>query len=131
MSIKIVKIIATICIALFVFMGVYIFALPEGAQYQMMPVFTIINPYQTGAWIMGIGFLVTCLWGKGRTSLVLGIVLLACYLITAFVSLVGLMVITSGLDLLWYLHPILIVIACIAAVCRRKKANEIVYNKTS
>lgn len=111
MSIKIVKIIATICIALFVFMGVYIFALPEGAQYQMMPVFTIINPYQTGAWIMGIGFLVTCLWGKGRTSLVLGIVLLACYLITAFVSLVGLMVITSGLDLLWYLHPILIVIA--------------------
>ena len=131
MSIKIVKIIATICIALFVFMGVYIFALPEGAQDQMMPVFTIINPYQTGAWIMGIGFLVTCLWGKGRTSLVLGIVLLACYLITAFVSLVGLMVITSGLDLLWYLHPILIVITCIAAVCRRKKANEIFYNKTS
>ena len=128
---KAVKMIDAICIALFVFMGVYIFALPEGAQDQMMPVFTIINPYQTGAWIMGIGFLVTCLWGKGRTSQVLGIVLLACYLITAFVSLVGLMVITSGLDLLWYLHPILIVIACIAAVCRRKKANEIFYNKTS
>ena len=87
MTMKAVKMIDAICIALFVFMGVYIFALPEGAQDQMMPVFTIINPYQTGAWIMGIGFLVTCLWGKGRTSLVLGIVLLACYLITAFVSL--------------------------------------------
>ena len=51
---------------------------------------------------MGIGFLVTCLWGKGRAGLVLGIVLLVCYLITAFVSLVGLMVVTTGLDLLWY-----------------------------
>ncbi len=126
-----VKVIDAICIILFVFMGIYIFALPEGAQDQIMPVFTIINPYQTGAWIMGIGFLVTCLWGKSRTGLVLGIVLLACYLITAFVSLVGLMVITSGLDLLWYLHPILIVISCIAAIYRRKKANEIFNNKTT
>ena len=131
MSMKAVKVIDIICIVIFVLMGVYIFALPEATQNLLLPVFTIINPYKTGAWIMGIGFLVTCLWGKGRTSLVLGIVLLACYLITAFVSLVGLMVITSGLDLLWYLHPILIVIACIAAVCRRKKANEIFYNKTS
>ena len=131
MSMKAVKVIDIICIVIFVIMGVYIFALPEATQEFLLPVFTIINPYKTGAWIMGIGFLVTCLWGKGRTSLVLGIVLLACYLITAFVSLVGLMVITSGLDLLWYLHPILIVIACIAAVCRRKKANEIFYNKTS
>lgn len=118
-----VKVIDAICIILFVFMGIYIFALPEGAQDQIMPVFTIINPYQTGAWIMGIGFLVTCLWGKSRTGLVLGIVLLACYLITAFVSLVGLIVITSGLDLLWYLHPILVVISCIAAIYRSKKAT--------
>ena len=121
MSMRAVKVIDAICIILFVFMGIYIFALPEGAQDQILPVFTIINPYQTGAWIMGIGFLVTCLWGKSRTGLVLGIVLLACYLITAFVSLVGLMVITSGLDLLWYLHPILVVISCIAAIYRRKK----------
>ena len=131
MSMRAVKVIDAICIILFVFMGIYIFALPEGAQDQIMPVFTIINPYQTGAWIMGIGFLVTCLWGKSRTGLVLGIVLLACYLITAFVSLVGLMVITSGLDLLWYLHPILVVISCIAAIYRRKKANEILNNKTT
>ena len=131
MYMRAVKVIDAICIILFVFMGIYIFALPEGAQDQIMPVFTIINPYQTGAWIMGIGFLVTCLWGKSRTGLVLGIVLLACYLITAFVSLVGLMVITSGLDLLWYLHPILVVISCIAAIYRRKKANEIFNNKTT
>ena len=124
MSIKIVKIIATICIALFVFMGVYIFALPEGAQYQMMPVFTIINPYQTGAWIMGIGFLVTCLWGKGKAGLVLGVVLLVCYLITAFVSLVGLMVVTTGFDLLWYLHPIPVVIGCIVAIRRKIKVQS-------
>ena len=70
---------------------------------------------------MGIGFLVTCLWGKGKTGLALGIVLLVCYLITAFVSLVGLMVVTTGFDLLWYLHPISIVIGCIVAILRKKK----------
>ena len=131
MTMKAVKMIDAICIALFVFMGIYIFTLPEGVQDNLMPVFTIINPYQTGAWIMGIGFLVTCLWGKGRTGLVLGIVLLACYLITACVSLVRLMLITIKLYLLLYLHPTLVVIASIAAIYRRKKANELFNNKTS
>ncbi len=116
---KAVKIIDTICIVVFVLMGVYIFALPEVAQDSLLPVFTIINPYKTGAWIMGIGFLVTCSWGKDRTGVVLGIVLLICYLITAFVSLVGLMVVTRGLDLLWYLHPIPVVIGCIVAIRRK------------
>ena len=129
MSMRTVKIINAICIVIFVLMGVYIFALPNAAQDLLLPFFTIINPYKTGAWIMGIGFLVTCLWGRGKTGLVLGIVLLTCYLITAFVSLVGLMVITSGFDLLWYLHPIPVVIACIAAIYR-KKANERFNNKT-
>ena len=102
---------------------VYIFALPNAAQDSLMPVFNIINPYKTGAWIIGVGFLITCIWGKGRTGLILGIVLLACYLITAFVSLVGLMVITSGVDLLWYLHPILIVIGCIVAIRRKTRGQ--------
>ncbi len=126
MSMKAVKIIDVICIVLFVFMWVYIFALPDAAQDSLKPVFNIINPYKTGAWIMGIGFLITCLWGKGRAGLILGIVMLVCYLITAFVSLVGLMVVTSGFDLLWYLHPILIVIGCIAAI-RRKKGGRSSY----
>ena len=116
MSMKAVKVIDIICIVIFVLMGVYIFALPEATQDLLFPVFTIINPYKTGAWIMGIGFLVTCLWGKGKAGLVLGVVLLACYLITAFVSLVGLMVVTTGFDLLWYLHPIPVVIGCIVAI---------------
>ena len=126
MSMKAVKIIDIICIVIFVLMGVYIFALPEATQDLLLPVFTIINPYKTGAWIMGIGFLVTCLWGKGKAGLVLGVVLLVCYLITAFVSLVGLMVVTTGFDLLWYLHSILIVIGCIAAI-RRKKGGRSSY----
>ena len=116
MSMKAVKVIDIICIVIFVLMGVYIFALPEATQNLLLPVFTIINPYKTGAWIMGIGFLVTCLWGKGKAGFVLGVVLLACYLITAFVSLVGLMVVTTGFDLLWYLHPIPVVIGCIVAI---------------
>ena len=72
MTMRAVKIIDVICIALFVFMGVFIFALPDATQNVLMPVFTIINPYKTGAWIMGIGFLVTCLWGKGKSGLIFG-----------------------------------------------------------
>lgn len=121
MSMKAVKIIVAICIALFVFMGIYIFALPNGVQDMLMPVFTIVNPYKTGAWIMGIGFLITCIWGKGRTGPILGIVMLVCYIVTAFVSLVGLMVVTSGYDLLWYLHPVPVVIGCIVAIRRKRR----------
>ena len=57
MSMKAVKIIDAICIVIFVLMGVYIFVLPNATQDLLLPVFTIINPYKTGAWIMGIGFL--------------------------------------------------------------------------
>ena len=128
MSMKTIMIIDAMCIALFVFMFVYIFALPDTAQNLLMPVFTVINPYQTGGWILGIGFLVTCLWGKGRTGLFLGIVLLACYLITAFASLAGLIVATSVFDLLWYLHPILIVIGLIVALCRKTREQSSVEN---
>ena len=94
MSMKAVKIIDAICIVIFVLMGVYIFVLPNATQDLLLPVFTIINPYKTGAWIMGIGFLVTCLWGKGRAGL------------------------------LWYLHPIPIVIGCIVAICRKTRGQS-------
>lgn len=124
MSMKAVKIIVAICIALFVFMGIYIFALPNGVQDMLMPVFTIVNPYKTGAWIMGIGFLITCIWGKERTGLILGIVMLVCYIVTAFVSLVGLMVVTSGYDLLWYLHPVPVVIGCIVAIRSKTRGQS-------
>lgn len=124
MNMKAVKIIDAICIVLFLLMGVYIFVLPESAQDLLMPVFIIINPYKTGAWIMGIGFLITCIRGEGRAGLILGFVLLACYLITAFISLVGLIVVTSGFDLLWYLHPIIIVFACIVAIRRKVKVRS-------
>ena len=124
MSMKAVKIIVAICIALFVFMGIYIFALPNGVQDMLMPVFTIVNPYKTGAWIIGIGFLITCIWGKGRTGLILGIVMLVCYIVAAFVSLVGLMVVTSGYDLLWYLHPVPVVIGCIVAIRSKTRGQS-------
>ena len=124
MSMKAVKIIVAICIALFVFMGIYIFALPNGVQDMLMPVFTIVNPYKTGAWIMGIGFLITCIWGKRRTGLILGIVMLVFYIVTAFVSLVGLMVVTSGYDLLWYLHPVPVVIGCIVAIRSKTRGQS-------
>ena len=49
MSMKAVKIIDAICIVIFVLMGVYIFVLPNATQDLLLPVFTIINPYKTGA----------------------------------------------------------------------------------
>ena len=63
--------------------------------------------------------------GGGRENvqeagLVFGIVMLVCYLFTAFESLFGLIVVTSGYDLLWYLHPIVVIVACILAIRRRK-----------
>ena len=121
MSMKAVKIIDAICIVIFVLMGVYIFVLPNATQDLLLPVFTIINPYKTGAWIMGIGFLVTCIWGKGKTGLILGIIMLLCYLITAFVGLFGLIALTYNWELLWYMHPLLIIIGVICALLNRKK----------
>ena len=48
--------------------------------------------------------------------------MLICYLLTATVSLVGLMWdIRSGFGSLWYLHPLTIVFACIIAIQRRKR----------
>ncbi len=121
MSMKMVKVIDGICIVLFIFMGIYIFALTEGMQDQLLPVFTILNPYRTGGWLMGTGFLVTCIWGKGKTGLILGIIMLLCYLITAFVGLFGLIALTYNWELLWYMHPLLIIIGVICALLNRKK----------
>ena len=125
MSEKTVIVVDVICLMLFVLMGIYIFALPAAMQDQLMPLFIVINPFRTGAWIMGIGFLVTCLWGKAKIGLIWGLIMMASYLITAFVSLVGLMTVTTAYDLLWYLHPILIVIGCAALLVRsmRKRGN--------
>lgn len=125
MSVKTVIVVDVICLMVFVLMGIYVFALPAAMQDQLMSVFMVINPFRTGAWIMGIGFLVTCLWGKAKIGLIWGLIMMACYLITAFVSLVGLMTVTTAYDLLWYLHPILIVIGCAALLVRsmRKRGN--------
>lgn len=118
MSEKTVIVVDVICLMLFVLMGIYIFALPAAMQDQLMPLFIVINPFRTGAWIMGIGFLVTCLWGKAKIGLIWGLIMIACYLITAFISLVGLMTVATAYDLLWYLHPVLIVVGCAALLYR-------------
>ena len=125
MSEKTVIVVDVICLMLFVLMGIYIFALPAAMQDQLMPLFIVINPFRTGAWIMGIGFLVTCLWGKAKIGLIWGLIMIACYLITAFISLVGLMTVATAYDLLWYLHPVPIVIGCAALLVRsmRKRGN--------
>lgn len=124
MSEKTVIVVDVICLMLFVLMGIYIFALPAAMQDQLMPLFIVINPFRTGAWIMGIGFLVTCLWGKAKIGLIWGLIMIACYLITAFISLVGLMTVATAYDLLWYLHPILIVIGCAALFYRSVKKRR-------
>ena len=123
MSMKTVKVIDGICIAVFLFMMIYIFALPEEMQDTLLPVFQVINPYRTGAWLIGAGFLITCIWGKGRAGLVLRILMLVLYLITAWVSLFGLIALTENWELLWYAHPVLLVLGCIAWVWNRKRSD--------
>ena len=124
MSEKTVIVVDVICLMLFVLMGIYIFALPAAMQDQLMPLFIVINPFRTGAWIMGIGFLVTCLWGKAKIGLIWGLIMIACYLITAFIALVGLMTVATAYDLLWYLHPVLIVTGCAVLFYRSVKKRR-------
>jgi hypothetical protein len=124
MSEKTVIVVDVICLMLFVLMGIYIFALPTAMQDQLMPLFIVINPFRTGAWIMGIGFLVTCLWGKAKIGLIWGLIMIACYLITAFISLVGLMTVATAYDLLWYLHPVPIVTGCAVLFYRSVKKRR-------
>ena len=121
MSMKRVMILDGICIVLFLFIMIFLFVLPDREQELLMPVFKILQPYRIGAWIMGAGLLVTCMWGRGRAGLILGIIMLFCYLITTFVTLFGLLALTSQWELLWYLHPALILPGCIIALRTRKK----------
>ena len=118
---KRVMILDGICIVLFLFIMTFIFVLPDREQELLMLVFKILQPYRIGAWIMGIGLLVTCMWGRGKAGLILGIIMLFCYLITTFVTLFGLLVLTSQWELLWYLHPVLILPGCIIALWKRNR----------
>ena len=57
------------------------------------------------------------------SGLILGIIMLVFYLITTFVTLFGLMVLVSEWELLWYIHPVLIIPGCICAMCRLKRIH--------
>ncbi len=105
---------------LYILIMVFIFVLPDHEQAVYAPVFSIL--YRCGAWIIGAGLVFTCLWGKGKNGLVLGILMLVLYLSTAFFTMFGLMALTSEWELLWYIHPFLIIPCCICALhCRKKK----------
>ena len=95
------------------------FILPSQQQEPLIPVVSIL--YRTGAWIIGTGLVCTCLWGKGRAGLVFGIIMLVLYLITAFITLFGLMALTDEWELLWYIHPVLVIPGCIFALWSRRR----------
>ena len=118
MSMKAVKIIDTIGIILFILLIAIIFVLPDVQQDLLTSVFSII--YRCSAWITGAGLLVTCIWGKGKNGLVLGIIMLICYLISAFITMFGLIVLTYDWELLWYIHPILVIPGSVIAFLVRK-----------
>jgi hypothetical protein len=118
MSMKAVKIIDTIGIILFILLIAIIFVLPDVQQDFFKLIFSII--YRCSAWITGAGLLVTCIWGKGKNGLVLGIIMLICYLIAAFITMFGLIVLTYEWELLWYIHPILVIPGSLIALLIRK-----------
>ncbi len=121
MSAKAVWLMDGFCIVLVLFLMVCLFALPSQQQAVLAPPVGVL--YRTGAWIMGAGLLFTCLWGKGKAGLLLGIILLICCMTTACVTLFGLMGLTTAWELLWFLHPVLILPGCVFALWNRKK-NE-------
>ena len=108
-----------LCIVLFLFIMAFVFVLPSQQQEPFLPLFSIL--YRTGAWIIGGGLVCTCLWGKGRAGLILGILMLVFYLITTFVTLFGLMALTVEWELLWYIHPVLVIPGCIFALWSRRR----------
>ena len=118
MSMKIVWIIDGVCIVLFLLLMAFVFVMPS-QQEALIPLFSIL--YRTGAWIIGAGLVCTCLWGKGRAGLILGIIMLVLYLITAFITLFGLMALTDEWELLWYIHPVLVIPGCIFVLWYRKR----------
>jgi len=119
MSMKALWIIDGLCIVLFLFIMAFVFVLPSQQQKPFLPLFSIL--YRTGAWIIGAGLVCTCLWGKGRLGLILGIIMLVFYLITTFVTLFGLMALTVEWELLWYIHPVLVIPGCIFALWSRRR----------
>ena len=121
MSMKNIKVIDAICLLVFTFMIMYIFAMPTRLQEMLRPVFIVINPYRIGSWIMGIGFSVTCIWGKERSVLRWGVLMFICYLITAFLSFFGLLTLVSNWEFLWFLHIVLVICAIIIAIVKRVK----------
>lgn len=119
MSMKAVWLIDGLCSVIFLFIIVFIFVLPSQQQELLGPLARII--YRTGAWIIGAGFLCTCLWGRGKSGLILGILMLIFYIITTYFTLFGLMVLTTEWELLWYIHPLFLIPACIVTLQRRRK----------
>lgn len=115
----IVLVIDGICILLFLLFISFIFVLPDETQEKVLPAFAIINPFTTGAYALGCGLLVTCVWGKGRTILSLGVVIAVCYMIIVLISLVAVMGMTSTVELLIYLPHVVIIIACLTIIYRR------------
>lgn len=118
MSRKALWLIDGLCSLLFIFIMVVIFVLPSHQQADLAPLFSIV--YRTGAWFIGAGLLFTCIWGKGKPGLILGIIMLVFYMITAFVTMFGLMALTVKWELLWYIHPVLIFSGCTFALWNRK-----------
>lgn len=119
MTRKVVWFIDGICAVVFVFLMVFIFALSSQQQTSLAPLFSII--YRTGAWIIGAGLILTCLLGRGKSGSILGVIMLLFYLISTFLTLFGIMALTSGWELLWYIHPLLIIPGCFIALLNKKE----------
>ena len=98
---------------------IFTFDFPAQEDQILVSLFSIM--YRTGAWITGAELVVTCLWGKGRPGLVMGIMMLVLYTVTTFFTMFGLMALTKGWELLWYINPFLVFPGCVLALWGRKK----------
>ena len=59
--------------------------------------------------------------GRGKPGSILGAIMLLFYLISTFFTLFGIMALTSEWELLWYIHPLLMIPGCFIALLNKKE----------
>ena len=119
MSTKALWLIGGLCVVLHVFIMIFPFDFPAQEDQMLVSLFSIM--YHTGVWIIGAELVFSCLWGKGRPGLVLGVLMLLFYTVITFITMFGLMPLTNEWELLWYIHPLLVFPGCIFAIWSGKK----------
>ena len=116
-----VTFIAAVCLLFFLVFLLYVFTDLPFIQRLGDPLFNSLNPFTTGVYLLGCGLLITLQCARGKTGMILGLLMAVSYLVMAAISLVALMGLSGPSDLLMYGPNVIIVILGIMIMVRRGK----------